>query len=94
MPANYVQIALGRLYDKLPDLDPELAQLYALLAMTTGTQTTLRDVHEAWALWRNTTNPGHRSLIPFHELSHEVRELDRPYCDAIIEVARSLVGGE
>jgi len=88
MPTNYAQRVLDRMTRALPGNDPQLNVLYALLAMTTGTQTTLRDVHEAWALWRTMTNPGHKSLVPFDELSYDVRELDRPYCEAIIEVAR------
>ncbi|HEY8590199.1 MAG TPA: hypothetical protein VIL55_11670 [Naasia sp.] len=90
---NYVQQAITRLTDALPDLDPALAQLYALLVLTRGVNTTLEDVHDAWALWRNTTNPAHRSLIPFAGLSHEVQELDRPYMDAIHQVARELGDG-
>lgn len=90
MRTNYAQRVFDLMTLALPGNDPQLNRLYALLAMTTGTQTTLRDVHEAWALWRTMTSPGHKSLVPFHELSHEVRELDRPYCDAIIEVARQV----
>lgn len=88
MPTNYAQRVYDRMAAALPGNDPQLLRLYALLAMTTGTQTTLRDVHEAWALWRTMTNPGHKSLVPFGELSAEVAELDRPYRDAIVEVAR------
>lgn len=87
---NYAQRVLDLMNAAIPDQDPDLIRAYALLAMTSGTQTTLRDVHEAWSLWRTMANPEHRSLIPFDELEWEVRELDRPYCDAIIRVAREL----
>lgn len=86
---NYVQLVLDRLHAESPGLDPDLAQLYALLVMTKGVETTLEDVHEAWGLWRNTTNPAHRSLIPFSELTPEVQELDRVYVDAIHRTAKA-----
>jgi hypothetical protein len=90
--SNHVQDILDRLSHELADLDPEgldpdLVRLYALLALTKGADTTLRDVHDAWALWRTTTRPNHRSLVPFDELSADVQELDRPYRDAIARVA-------
>ncbi len=64
-----------------------LLRLYALLALTTGSSTTLENVHDAWSAWRSNTVPDHKSLIPFQELSKEVQELDRPYRDAIREVS-------
>ena len=60
-------------------IPPELAKLYALLVLTKGDDTTLRDVHDAWALWAGE----HRSAVPFDDLTAEVQELDRPYMDAI-----------
>lgn len=87
MPTNYAQRVLDQITLKLPGNDPALLRLYALLAMTTGPATTLRDVHEAWALWRTATNPGHRSLIPFEQLAPEVQALDEPYRAVIVEVA-------
>jgi hypothetical protein len=85
---NYVQTVLNLLHAKLLDLDPDLARLYALLALTKGMDTSMEDVHDAWALWRNTTNPDHRSLIPFAELADEEQELDREYAVAIHAAAR------
>jgi hypothetical protein len=41
------------------------------------------------ALYRNVTNPAHRSLIPFDELDAEVQELDREYMNAIHEAAQA-----
>lgn len=84
---NYVQSAVDRLAERLDDCDPELLDLYALLALTTGSGTTLEDVHEAWAIWRNRTNPNHKSLIPFDQLTPEIQEYDRKYMEAIHEVA-------
>lgn len=89
MSTNYVQAVLDRLHASV-ELESDLADLYALLALTKGTTTTLQDVHDAWSLWRNTTNPGHRSLVPFNELTDEVQEMDREYMDAIHKAARSV----
>lgn len=82
---NYVGAVLDRLADHpaTGDLDGDLLQLYALLALVKGRETTLRDVHDAWAIWRNRTAPEHRSLIPFADLTAAVQELDRPYMEAI-----------
>lgn len=84
---NYAQAVLNRLNAASPGLEPDLAQLYALLAMTKGADTSLKDVHDAWALYRNQTKPDHKSLIPFDELAPEVQELDREYMAAIHEAA-------
>lgn len=65
----------------------QLLDLYTLLVFTVGEDCTLDDVHDAWAVWKNGTMPEHRSLVPFSELSYEAQEFDRPYMDAIREVA-------
>ena len=87
---TYVQHALKVLNRTCPGLDPELAQLYALLALTRGTRTSLQDVHDAWAVWRNSTRPDHPRLVPFHQLTPEVQELDREYMNAIHRTARQV----
>ena len=92
MGTNYVQNTLDALNIECPGLEPELAQLYALLVHTMGPYTSLEDVHDAWSLWRNTTAPEHRSLIPFDELSREVQEMDREYRDAIRRTALKVAG--
>lgn len=93
--ANYVQEVLDELAERLADCDTPLLELYALLALTRGTGTTLENVHDAWAVWRNRTRPDHPALIPFIMLAPDVRELDRKYAEAIREAAAELVlGGE
>ncbi len=84
---NYVEKVIEALSEELPGLDRDLLRLYALLAMTTGTETSLEDVHDAWSLWKNEIKADHKSLIPFSELTVEVQELDRKYADAIRKVA-------
>lgn len=86
---NYVLDTIRRINAESPGLEPELAQLYALLALVKGQDTTLRDVHDAWSTWRTVTSPAHRSLVPFGELSPEVQELDREYMDAIHRAAKT-----
>lgn len=80
---NYVQTARGALAASLPDCDGDLLDLYTLLALTRGAETTLKDVHDAWAIWRDASNPLHKSLVPFDHLTVEVQELDRKYMEAI-----------
>jgi hypothetical protein len=72
---------------ELPGIDEDLLDLYSLLVLVQGVNTTLRDVHDAWSVWKNPIRPDHKSLIPFGDLSPEVQELDRKYADAIITVA-------
>ncbi len=69
------------------NVEDDLLDLYLLLAFTKGIDTELIDVHDAWAIWRNKTAPEHRSLVPFNQLTQEVQELDRPYCESIQKVA-------
>jgi hypothetical protein len=65
-----------------------LFRIYAVLALVKGEDVGLEDVHDAWAAWMSGHDPEHRSLIPFRDLSGEVRRSDRPYVDAIRAVAR------
>lgn len=66
----------------------ELYRLYALLSLTTGKSTSLRNVHDAWSVWMTGINPDHDSLVPFDELPPDVKAEDRAYRDAIVQVAR------
>lgn len=67
--------------------DEALLRLYALLVHTTGVDTELKHVHDAWALWRSQTKPDHADLVRFEQLSDEVVEYDRPYMALIRHVA-------
>lgn len=75
---------------RCPGNDPWLVRLYVLLALTRGGETSLEDVHEAWAMWRTITRPEHPDLVPFEELTPETQEWDRPYMDAIHAVAAAV----
>jgi hypothetical protein len=87
---NYVQRIRTELAKRLPDCDDALIDLYTLLALQYGAFVQLVDVHNAWAVWRNRTDPEHRSLIPFPYLAPDVQEMDRPYMEAISATARAV----
>lgn len=70
---------------EVPD---ELLDLYALLLLVRGEATTTEHVHDAWSLWQSRTDPQHRSVRPFAELSAEVQAMDEPYAEAIRATAR------
>jgi hypothetical protein len=86
---NYVNI-VKKLLSKHIDVEDDLLDLYALLVLTTGVNTTWENVHDAWAIWRNKTNPDHKSLIPFENLTPEVQQLDDEYTEAIKAVAKEI----
>ena len=72
--------------------DLELYRYYALLALTTGIDTTNENVHDAWAAWTSSRRPGHKSLVPFATLAPEVQALYQTYTDAIKAVVRGWFG--
>lgn len=77
-------------------LEPDLARIYAVLALAKAPDVTNEDVHNAWSAWTAGHRPDHRSLVPFADLPPAVQDLDTPYRDAINDVgrvARRLVRG-
>jgi hypothetical protein len=90
---NYIQKVYDLLEEelKMGGTDyQDLQEVYALLVMTVGVNCKKKHVHDAWSVWQNRTQPNHRSLIPFEDLTKEVQELDEPYRLAIIKVAQAL----
>lgn len=67
-----------------------LLQVYGLLVFTAGERCSKRHIHDAWSVWQNLTQPEHRSLIPFDDLTREVQRLDEPYRRAVVEVAKEI----
>lgn len=65
-----------------------LLETYALLVFVVGENCTNEHIHDAWSIWQNKTQPEHRSLIPFAELTKEVQDLDSEYRDAVIKVSQ------
>lgn len=86
---NYIQVARNILASKI-NVEGDLLDLYTLLVFIKKTNCELIDVHDAWSIWRNNTNPYHKSLVIFSELSPEVQEMDREYMEAIRETAKKL----
>jgi hypothetical protein len=86
---NYIEEVKKKLRKRL-DIEEDLLDFYSLLILTVGVDCTLENVHDAWSVWRNDSNPSHPSLIPFNQLSASTQDLDREYRDAIIEVAKEL----
>jgi hypothetical protein len=69
-----------------------LLRIYALLALTTGGDTTSENVHDAWSAWRAGTMPDHKSLIPFEQLDKATQDMDNDYRDAILVTVDEIEG--
>ena len=67
-----------------------LLDVYGLLVLTVGENCTNKHIHDAWSIWQNRTEPTHKSLKPFNELTKEVQDLDELYRQAVIKVAKLL----
>lgn len=91
---NYVNIVRAKLIEEIPDelgrQDPAIIDFYTLLVLVKGKDTTMQDVHDAWAVWRWRTRPGHKDLVPFDKLSTDVAEWDRPFAEAIVRTAKAV----
>ncbi len=72
---------------------PELIDFYTLLVLTRGTECSLEDVHDAWAMWRLNTRPEHPDLVPFDQLTEDVKAWDEPYRAAIVVAAEEVARG-
>lgn len=72
-----------------------LQNVYSLLVLIKGEETTLKDVHDAWAVninqtWDFEQYGNHRSMIPFDELPKLIQDKDQAYVDAIHKTAKAL----
>lgn len=85
---NYVDTLAVAIGDYAPDCTQNLCWLYALLGLVKGTEVTLRDVHDAWAVWRTQTRPDHPDLVPFDMVPPKVQQLDEPYRLAIVRAVQ------
>ena len=73
----------------LPSTDTGLLfRLYAVMALAKGTAVTPADVHNAWAVWMQETDPGHHAIRPYEELSPATQTADLPFLKAIRTVAK------
>lgn len=85
---NYIDKIKKLLMEDNQNIDDTYANVYALLVLVTGENTTLENVHDAWSVLKNPIRPDHKSLIPFDELTKEVQDLDQEFVDSIRKVAR------
>jgi hypothetical protein len=60
-----------------------LFRLYALLALAKGSAVTPNDVHNAWAVWMQETDPDHHAIRPYNELDAATQAADGPFVAAI-----------
>ena len=88
---NYIQKIQNALDEelKMGETYVGLLETYGLLVLTVGVNCTQENIHDAWSIWQNKTQPEHRSLIPFNKLTKEVQELDEEYRLAVVKVALS-----
>lgn len=95
---NYVEKVREQLKKRIEDYPEwgerkeELLDLYALLTITKGRETTMEDIHDAWSLWTNREDPTHQSLVPFIQLAPDIAAYDRPYMEAVHDVADWIEG--
>lgn len=93
---NYLQAVAARIRRRVPkhlvsDNDTEtLFLMYAVLALSKGTEVTPEDVHNAWNAWMVSRGESHDAMVPYSDLSEEKRQEDRPFADAIRDVASEI----
>lgn len=68
----------------------ELFNSYAVLALAKGEEVTDEDVHNAWSAWASKYSPDSKSLVPFDELSDDVKSEDTRFTTAIRTVAKTI----
>lgn len=72
-----------------------LMNYYSLLVLLLGEDTTLADVHDAWAVnindsWDKKEYGEHYSMVPFGDLNPETAAKDQKFVEAIRKTAREL----
>ncbi len=80
---NKIRLALDKELNMSDSEYEDLLDVYALLVLIVGENCTNEHIHDAWSVWQNNTDPEHRSLIPFNQLTKEVQDLDEPYRQAV-----------
>jgi hypothetical protein len=90
---NYLDRIARRIESRIdPTLLPQdsvgLLRTYAVLALAVGDAVRKEDVHNAWVSWMLTVDPTHPSLVPYAKLDSRTARSDRPFVEAIRNVAR------
>lgn len=77
--------------DRMPDENAEeLLRLYAVLLRAKGTDVTESDIHDAWSMWIAKHREEHESLVPYEDLTPDVREQDGIFASAVRQAAQEL----
>lgn len=84
--SNYIEPVKEQLLEL--GCDETLTALYTLLALVKGQDVTMKDVHDAWAVWKNNIDKEHKSLVPFERLDRATKNLDAEYANAIAEACQ------
>lgn len=91
---NYVDEVKAELAKHI-NVGKGLMNYYSLLVLLLGEDTTLADVHDAWAVninqtWDKTEVGEHFSMVPFDQLKPETAAKDQKFVDAIHKTTRAL----
>jgi len=94
MTVTYIAETRRSLLNALGDIswadDFMLLDLYALLVLVKGEECTAGDIHDAWAVARTWSRPGHPDIVPFESLPERIQEYDVRYRDAVRAAAHQL----
>lgn len=96
---TYIDRITEEVKNELHLKDNRLIQLYAILVLTKGTEITLKDVHDAWAMNMNFKQKtdfcyghDHKSIVPFEELDICTQNKDARFVDGLRKVAQRVKG--
>lgn len=74
--------------DRVPSGDSDaLFLLYAVLLRAKGRAVTQSDVHDAWSVWISSRDGDHEAVVPYDQLSEDVKREDRVFATAIQKTA-------
>ena len=77
--------------DRMPEENvEELLRIYAVLLRAKGTDVTESDIHDAWSTWIVEHKEEHKALIPYEDLTPDVREQDAVFANAVRQAAQEI----
>lgn len=90
--ADLVRARVSEIKGRPTATDQRLMLGYAALALPAarGQEVTWEDVHDQWSVFAGQVMTGHADLVPAGQLSDAVRDRDRPYLTAILDVGAQL----
>jgi len=71
----------------LTEGDRTIYLIFAILALTKGTDTTKEDVHHALDAWNVLIDPEFKGVVPFDEMPAYIQNSAQPFVDAIHKVS-------